>query len=269
MKKQISGAALTAKKIREELKSTFPGVKFSVTSSTYSMGNSVLVKWTDGPVASIVDPIIKKYQYGYFDGMTDCYEYTDIDKDLECPGAKYVHTSRTQSPDLVSRLRAACDCIGMYTNTWGEFMAARFENDHPELWPESTFRDILKKQQKAQEEAARLEQERIHAEAEEARRITAEKAAAQNKPMGKVLSFADYKARKEQKQTEQRMNQVHMLLSGLTSSQLAEACRRYDAQTPESDEKRAVLAYMLSALNDRDETLAVSTFMGLSIFPAF
>lgn len=36
-----------------------------------------------------LDSFCKEYQYGYFDSMTDCYEYTSTDKPR---GAKYVHT---------------------------------------------------------------------------------------------------------------------------------------------------------------------------------
>ena len=62
-----------AKNIHIELKAEFPGVKFSVTSKSYSMGNSINVDWTDGPTEKQVDEIISKYQYGSFNGQDDCY----------------------------------------------------------------------------------------------------------------------------------------------------------------------------------------------------
>ena len=42
-------AAETAKLIRKALKASFPGVKFSVRSKSYSMGASVNVSYIDGP----------------------------------------------------------------------------------------------------------------------------------------------------------------------------------------------------------------------------
>lgn len=91
-----------AKNIRIELKATFPGVKFSVRSSSFSMGNSIDVRWTDGPTTSQVDEIINKYTAGSFDGMTDCYNYergawTDAFGD-----AKYVHSSRDYSEKAIA-----------------------------------------------------------------------------------------------------------------------------------------------------------------------
>src|SRR3990167_1500215 len=63
--------AETAKLVRQALKRAFPGVVFSVRSKSYSGGASVDVYWTDGPRAKDVDPIIKQYQGGDFDGSID------------------------------------------------------------------------------------------------------------------------------------------------------------------------------------------------------
>jgi hypothetical protein len=65
------GAADTAKLIRQALKESFPDVKFSVRSETYSMGASVNVRWTDGPTEKQVAAVAKAFQGGYFDGMID------------------------------------------------------------------------------------------------------------------------------------------------------------------------------------------------------
>ena len=43
----------------------------------------------------MINPIVKKYQYGTFDGMTDCYNNDNISDNL--PQAKYVSTSRSAS----------------------------------------------------------------------------------------------------------------------------------------------------------------------------
>ena len=93
---QKSTAANCAAAIREELKQ-FKGIKFTVRSENYSMGNSVHIGWTDGPTAREVEEITNKYQYGHFNGMEDIYEYSNSRKDI--PQAKYVQTRRDQGEE--------------------------------------------------------------------------------------------------------------------------------------------------------------------------
>lgn len=90
--KTKSTAANCAAAIREELKTKFKHTKFSVTSENFSMGNSVRIKWTDGPTEKEVESITNKYQYGHFNGMEDMYEYSNSREDI--PQAKYAQTSR-------------------------------------------------------------------------------------------------------------------------------------------------------------------------------
>jgi Large polyvalent protein associated domain 29 len=63
--------AETAKLVRKALKTAFPGVKFSVRSSTYSGGASIRVGWTDGPTSKEVEAITGKFSGAGFDGMID------------------------------------------------------------------------------------------------------------------------------------------------------------------------------------------------------
>lgn len=90
-----SSHAAAAQQIREKLKAAFPEVKFSVTSDSYSGGNSVHVEWKDGPTTSMVEDISGAYQYGSFDGMTDMYNNTNDRDDI--PQVKYVQEQRTMS----------------------------------------------------------------------------------------------------------------------------------------------------------------------------
>lgn len=90
-----STAKLGAKNIRTELKKAFPGIKFSVTSETYSGGDSIDIGWTLGPTTAEVEKITGKYQEGHFDGMEDIYN-TDREN-VFAPlfgGAKYVSENR-------------------------------------------------------------------------------------------------------------------------------------------------------------------------------
>ncbi len=102
-------AAETAKRIRTELKAAFPGIKFSVRSETYSMGNSVNISWTNGPTSKAVDLIVKKYEYGRFDGMTDSSSTEETLVSMpdgtvaNLGGAKHVFTRREISKDILDR----------------------------------------------------------------------------------------------------------------------------------------------------------------------
>lgn len=69
--KQYINATETAKYIRNDLKRSFPGTKFSVTSEYYSMGSSVNIRWTDGATEEHVRQVCSKYCGDHFDGMID------------------------------------------------------------------------------------------------------------------------------------------------------------------------------------------------------
>ena len=89
--------AETAKAIRTELKKVFPLIKFTVTSQTYSGGNSVHISWNDGPTSERVGQVVYKYQYGHFNGMEDIYENSNRRDDL--PQVKYVQVRREVSEE--------------------------------------------------------------------------------------------------------------------------------------------------------------------------
>ena len=84
-------AAQAAAAIRKELKAIFPGSKFRVTSKNYSGGNSVRIEHISGPVDSAIESLASKYKMGSFNGMTDCYEYSNSNEDL--PQVKFVFVS--------------------------------------------------------------------------------------------------------------------------------------------------------------------------------
>jgi hypothetical protein len=67
--------AQTAKMLRADLKTEFPGVKFSVRSHVYSGGASIEVNWTDGPAKNDVQRVADRWSGASFDGMTDSMTY--------------------------------------------------------------------------------------------------------------------------------------------------------------------------------------------------
>jgi hypothetical protein len=68
---QYLSCSETAKLVRAALKESFPGIKFSVTSSVYSGGASINIKYQDGPTCEQVKAVVSNFEGSYFDGMTD------------------------------------------------------------------------------------------------------------------------------------------------------------------------------------------------------
>jgi hypothetical protein len=104
-----STAANCAAAVKEELKTAFPHVKFSVTSDTFSGGNAVRIGWNDGPTLRQVEDLTGKYQYGHFDGMQDLYEYSNTRADI--PQAKYVNPERRMSAETRQILEASAEAL--------------------------------------------------------------------------------------------------------------------------------------------------------------
>lgn len=77
-----------ANEIRKLLKETFK-TKFQVRKRGYSC---VDVNWQNGPTSDEVDAVIGKFKMGSFDGMTDCYDYSNRRDDI--PQVKYIFLSR-------------------------------------------------------------------------------------------------------------------------------------------------------------------------------
>lgn len=85
-------ATICAKAVKKELKEKFPGIKFSVTSESFTGGDAVRVSWEDGPTYDKVDILLTKYQYGHFNGMQDLYEFSNVRNDI--PQVKYLSCNR-------------------------------------------------------------------------------------------------------------------------------------------------------------------------------
>ena len=91
--------ALAAKMIKQILKKHFPKIKFNIRSKSYSGGSSVHIKWIDGPSESEVRKLVKDFEYGYFDGMTDTYIVDNYREDI--PQVKYVLLERRLSDKAI------------------------------------------------------------------------------------------------------------------------------------------------------------------------
>ncbi len=100
--KQLSTHAATAKAIRAELKQAFPTIQFFIKSRSFSMGNAVDINWVNGPNYDLVNEIVRKYEYGHFNGMEDIYENSNSRDDI--PQVKYVHIRRELGIDVLSSI---------------------------------------------------------------------------------------------------------------------------------------------------------------------
>lgn len=71
-----NNVVVAAKNIRKEIKKAFSGFKFRVNSKKYSGGSSINVYYSENfESVDELKSIIGKYEQGWFDGMTDCYNY--------------------------------------------------------------------------------------------------------------------------------------------------------------------------------------------------
>ncbi len=107
-----------AKLIRAALKEEFPTAKFSVRSHSYSMGSSITIYWTDGPVSEYatgplhadhgvkeVKPIARFFAGATFDGMDDSMHYHDtvVGRATVRFGVDFVFTNRDLSGEATAR----------------------------------------------------------------------------------------------------------------------------------------------------------------------
>ena len=102
---KMSNQALGAKNIRAELARAFPGIKFQVTSEGFAGGDSIHVKWENGPTEGEVNAITGKYSHGDFDGMTDSYNYNRGWWHGHFGGTKYLFTERNTRDALDAVIR--------------------------------------------------------------------------------------------------------------------------------------------------------------------
>jgi hypothetical protein len=91
--------AETAKLVRQVLKESFPGVKFSVKSKVYSGGASIRIGWVDGPASRLVDAVVDVFEGSYFDGMIDYQgsRYAKLDGEEVHFGASFIFAEREMS----------------------------------------------------------------------------------------------------------------------------------------------------------------------------
>lgn len=91
-----------AANLRKELKKTFPGIKFSVRYSSFSGGDDITVKYTDGPHLDIIKAIARKYQDHDSDCTGDYWDYTPSAFNKVFGGVSFVSVERNFSPETLA-----------------------------------------------------------------------------------------------------------------------------------------------------------------------
>jgi len=106
MQTEYVSVANTAKLVRAALKQAFPGITFSVTSKSYSMGASITVTWVDGPTTDAVDAITAGYRGKGPMDLTDYSPtvYHTVNGRHIHYGADYIHTTREYSVEFAQRV---------------------------------------------------------------------------------------------------------------------------------------------------------------------
>ena len=89
-----------AKLIRQDLKKSFPNVKFSVKSRKGVMSSSISVSYVNGPICKEVENLLNKYKGGSYDCMQDMYV---DDSSKTGPTVEYLFVERDYTENLVQQ----------------------------------------------------------------------------------------------------------------------------------------------------------------------
>ena len=93
--------AIVAKTIKADLKKL--GITATVSSKSYSGGNSVRVEVNNLHPQDFetIKKMFSKYEYGHFDGMDDCYYYSNVIKNM--PQTKYLFIENHWTDDVCQK----------------------------------------------------------------------------------------------------------------------------------------------------------------------
>jgi len=102
-KRRLSEAAQVAKLCKAYLKNK--NIKCNTRSSNFAGGDSVNIEVTDLSPAELeeIKKEFSKYEYGTFDGMTDCYEMTNVNRSI--PQTKYLFIKNKISDEMSEKIK--------------------------------------------------------------------------------------------------------------------------------------------------------------------
>jgi hypothetical protein len=91
MKTEMSVESMVSKALKAELKQAFPEITFSVRESHHGCVDvlyNAIHHQLNAEQQKTMEKTVQKYKLGYFDGLTDSYEYTNRRNDI--PQVKYI-----------------------------------------------------------------------------------------------------------------------------------------------------------------------------------
>jgi len=295
----LSEPAHSAKVLKGHLQKFFPGVKFSVTSDTFSMGCSIDVSYTDGPLLQEVEAIANLFQYGRFDAMQDLSYSVNVEVP-GCQGAKYVSVSREMSEELKASILPILRERFCPTKD-GDYYGGEFYSYAPyqQLEAEKILLGLT------DEEIKTRTQERINivlgrennppqnalqtSKKPSCIQTQAESIENQNRANfdgqtsvpeqsfgdnnNNVVNFAEYKAKKAQKQQEEAQKEafefgeyVTNMVNTLTNSQIEALIKDvYKKADFSKEEKLTTIRHFLAILAERDRPAALRIFDELDL----
>lgn len=116
MARELTEAARAAKEIRKRLRQRWPRIQFRVTSSNYSMGDSVRVGYRIttpmDPLPNAVERELDHWKRGQYNGMEDLYEYRPS-SERSGPTTKHLSVSPDWSPIRALYLDSAMRHYGL------------------------------------------------------------------------------------------------------------------------------------------------------------
>jgi len=118
--------AKCAAAIRAELKKAYPDLIFRCTSECFAGGDAVRVVYVDQPWErhKEIQDLLAKYEYGHFDGMTDCYYMSNRREDI--PQVRFLNVDNDMSDakrqEIYDRVRAKME--------GGQDLPERYEDAH-------------------------------------------------------------------------------------------------------------------------------------------
>lgn len=268
----LSEPAHSAKVLKGHLQKFFPGVKFSATSDTFSMGCSINVSYTDGPLLEEVEAIANLFQYGRFDAMQDLSYSVDVHVP-GCRGAKYVSVNREMSNELSAALLPILKenfvpkwDKGDEVHNYAPYQIAEAEM----LFLGITAEDV--KQRNEKRAAVVLGENYAREDAPESTK-TAPQVVTHTKTAGNVVSLADFKRQKEQQEKQQREKKavedaefITHLISTMTTPQIESVVRRmYADENMDNKPKLVAIKHFLLVLAERDRPAALKLFRELDL----
>lgn len=268
----LAEPAHSAKILKGHLQKFFPDVKFSVTSDTFSMGCSINVSYTDGPLLEEVEAIASLFEYGRFDGMQDLAYSVDVHVP-GCRGAKYVSVNREMSNELSAALLPILKKNfapkwdkGDEVHNYAPYQIAEAEM----LFLGITAEDV--KQRNEKRVAVVLGENYAREDAPESTK-TAPQVVTHTKKAGNVVSLADFKQQKEQQEKQQRKKKavedaefITHLISTMTTPQIESIVRRmYADENMDNKPKLVAIKHFLFILAERDKSAALKLFRELDL----